>query len=121
MKTTPEFTVKVSSPLPPVRFVIAEKEVVVFKVPVFAAVTTHAFVPARLSVAAKVSVPPPPAITPLKVKTFVASVKISVPAPPTRLPTFVKLSGPLLAPTAAMFPWSAPVRFQVFPPALEIV
>ena len=73
--------VKVSTPEPPVRFVIAENTVLVLKVPAFAPVIAQAFAPL---VAARLSVPPPPAIVPLKVIPA-ACVKPSVEVPPTRL------------------------------------
>src|SRR5205085_6550800 len=71
--------VSVSVPDPPLSVAIPLKVVLVFSVPVFAALTTHALVP---SVAASVSVPPPPAIDPLNVPTVVASVNRSVHHPP---------------------------------------
>ena len=63
------------------------KTVLVFKVPALAPVTFQALVP---SVAANVSVPPPPVMLPLKT-TPDATVKVSLPAPPFKLLIALKL------------------------------
>jgi hypothetical protein len=67
-------SVKLSAPEPPVRFSTCVKVVLVLSEPAFDALINHVLVP---SVAASVSVPPPPAIEPLKVVTVLCSVKLS--------------------------------------------
>src|ERR1044071_4829359 len=78
---TPAASVKLSVPVPPARLWIPLKAVDVLSVPALLPVITQAFVP---SVAASVSLPPPPAIEPLNDVTPAASVKLSAPVPPTR-------------------------------------
>src|ERR1051326_3317671 len=78
---TPAASVKLSVPVPPARLWIPLKAVDVLSVPALLPVITQAFVP---SVAASVSLPPPPAIEPLNDVAPAASVKLSAPVPPTR-------------------------------------
>ena len=92
----------VSAPVPPVRLVMALNAVLVLSVPALVPVTAHALVP---SVATSVSMPPPPAMEPLKVCTPAASVKVSAAVPPCNAPKPVK-------PTVPMLPALSPVMAQ---------
>src|SRR5690348_12795136 len=106
----PEASVNVSLPDPPFRVSMPLNVVVVFRVPVFAALIAQALVP---SVAVSASLPPPPVMAQLNDARPEASVNVSLPDPPFRLsmplnvvvvfrvPVFAALIAQALVPSVA--------------------